>query len=67
MATMGFDAMGVQRRNRRAARIAGVGQHPFRQPDRALHAQDGFGEARRIGRGRDEVGGQHELAAVGWD
>ena len=59
--------MCFQRLGRRAACVASVGQHSFRQPDCAVHAQDGFGKARRIGRGGNQVGRQDKLRAIGAD
>ncbi len=45
-----LDGLGLQGLDGWTARVSGVGQHPVRQADPALHGRDGGGKARRIGR-----------------
>jgi hypothetical protein len=60
-----LELAGFELRHRRAAGKAGVGEHRLRQPDGVRHAQDRVGNAGRIGRAGDQVGGQDQWAARG--
>ena len=60
-----LDPACLQGRHGRAAGNAGVDQNCAGQADSRLHAQHGLSEARRVGRGCDQVGGQDQLRPLG--